>query len=210
MKKIFWDSVWAGGHSYVSKNGTKELPWETYTYDKDLEEFVNQNNIEEYDVLELGCGSGNDTLFLSKKAKNVTAIDVSEVAINIAKENNVGRDNVEFIVGDLHFDLPDKKYDLIYDRGCFHNNLDIINTYFKILHSRLKPGGKAILISGNLNNKNNRYTTPDAITISAVELPSSGLFHIKYVKEIVHELNKNYENCLGWFFVLEKVDPTPP
>jgi len=74
MKKNFWNSVWSGNHSYVSKNNTKELPWETYNYDKNLEEFVNQINIKEYDVLELGCGSGYDTLFLSKVAKNVTAI----------------------------------------------------------------------------------------------------------------------------------------
>jgi hypothetical protein len=45
-EKIFWENVWELNHTYVSKNDTKELPWEINTYDKNLKEIINLLNLE--------------------------------------------------------------------------------------------------------------------------------------------------------------------
>jgi SAM-dependent methyltransferase len=205
-EKIFWENVWELNHTYVSKNDTKELPWEINTYDKNLEEIINLLNLENGNILEIGCGSGHDVKFLSKKGFNVTGIDISEKAINIAKINNENCKNIKFIIGDIQNNLPDEKYDIIYDRGCLHNikamcNLDDI---FKLLSNKLNYKGKIILITGNHNEPPSKYTKPPTTTISEIEFFSNNFFKIKLVKEVIFELNKNYENSLGWLFLLEK------
>jgi len=204
--KKFWENVWSFKHTYISKNNTKELPWEINTYDKNLEDIINLLGLKKGDILEIGCGSGNDVKFLSKKGFNVTGIDISEKAINIAKLNNKNSKNVKFIVGDVKNDLPKKTYDVIYDRGCIHNikisdNLDDI---FKILSNKLNSKGKMIIITGNSNEPPSKYTKPNSTTISEIEFFSKNFFKIKLAKEIEFKLNKNYENALGWLFLLEK------
>jgi len=203
--KDFWDSAWSLEVEYSSLNNTKELPWDTYTHDKNLKDLVDVLDIKDSSVLELGCGSGYDTLFLSKIAKNVTAIDISEIAIDIAKKNNTERNNVTFIVGDINTDIPNEEYDIVYDKGCLHNNIGMANSLFMNLYKILSKNGKIIIITGNTNDKVSPYTKPASVDISTIEAASRGLFNIKLVKEITYELNKNYESdALGWIFVLQK------
>ncbi len=202
--KDFWNSVWALEVKYPSPNNTKELPWEIYKHDKNLEEVIKSLNTKDFNILELGCGSGYDTSFLSKIAKSITAIDISKIAIDIAKKNNIKNNNIEFIVGDINTDIPNKKYNLVYDKGCLHNNIKDANNLFNNLYQKLNKNGKIIIITGNTNDKVSFYTKPASTDISTIEIASKGLFNIKLVKEITYELNKNYESGLGWIFVLEK------
>lgn len=206
MNKKFWENIWDFNHNYISKNNTKELPWEIYTYDENLKDMINLLGLKKGSILEIGCGSGNDIKFLSKKGFNVTGIDISKKAINIAKMNNKDSKNVKFIVGDVQNNLPKKTYDIIYDRGCIHNikitgNLENI---FKILSSKLNFKGKMIIITGNNNAPLSKYTRPNSTSISEIEFFSKKFFKIKLVKEIEFKLNKNYQDSLGWIFLLEK------
>lgn len=203
-KKIFWENIWSFKHDYKSKNNSKELPWETNSHDNNLEELFNFLKIKNGNVLELGCGSGNDSLWFLKNNFNVTAIDISRKAIFLAKEKNKNYSNIEFIEGDILDSIPNKKYDIIYDRGCLHGNKDIFNNIFKIFYDKLINNGKVIILSGNYNNGDTTFTKPNDLFISEIEQNCFLYFKIKLVKEIIFELNKNYENTLGWLFVLEK------
>jgi SAM-dependent methyltransferase len=203
-KKQFWENIWSLNHVYKSKNNSKELPWEINSYDKNLKEIFSLLEIKKGNVLELGCGSGNDSLWLAKNNFNVTAIDISSKAILLAKEKNKDYLNIEFIEGDILNSIPNKKYDVIYDRGCLHGNKDMLNDIFKILYNKLKDNGKMVILSGNYNNGNTFFTKPNDLSISEIETSCFTYFKIKLVKEIIFELNKNYENTLGWLFILEK------
>jgi SAM-dependent methyltransferase len=204
--KKFWENVWDFNYRYISKNNTKELPWDINTYDENLKEIIDLLNLKKGDILELGCGSGNDIKFLSKRGFNVTGIDISEKAINIDKINNKNSKNVKFIVGDVQNNLPNKTYDIIYDRGCIHNIKieDNLKNIFEILSNKLKFKGKIIIITGNSNDYEKRFSRPNSTTISEIEFSSNDFFKIKLAKEIEFKLNKNYGNALGWLFLLEK------
>lgn len=60
---------------------------ETIKVDNWLDEFSSIIDSAAAPILDLGCGSGNDTLYLIKKNKNVFAVDQSENAIINIKRN---------------------------------------------------------------------------------------------------------------------------
>lgn len=67
--------------------------------------------------LDLGCGHGNDSLFMAKNDFKVTAVDISEEAINALQEDakNHGVESfLETTVSDVRdFNIKDNTYDAI-------------------------------------------------------------------------------------------------
>ena len=66
-------------------------------------------------ALDLGCGSGLQSLILSKSAEKVTGVDINPRAIDLAKFNALlnGIGNVEFVCGDLYQSTGKDKFDRI-------------------------------------------------------------------------------------------------
>src|SRR5262249_55986673 len=66
-------------------------------------------------ALDVGCGEGADAIWLAQHGWSVTAIDVSEVAINRAREASDAADaSVEWICGDgLETSLPARSFELV-------------------------------------------------------------------------------------------------
>ncbi len=210
MYKTFWDDIWSHKNCsyYVSKTPTTELPWETYTHDIHLEQALSIFNNTSCRVLELGCGSGYDAKFLSQKGHKVTAIDISEAAIEIAKKIN-NTNNISYRVADIITDSIDDVFDLVYDRGCLHN-LNKTNgeweLVFSKLHKNLVEKGKVILITGNTNQPIVNFTVPTPVSLSDVDTLCKPFFKVLLANEINFKMNSNYYDSLGWIFVLEKIN----
>lgn len=67
-------------------------------------------------ALELGCGRGDDSVWLAKKGWQVTAVDLSSRALEYAAANaerSDVRDRITFARYDLTTHFPEGKYDLI-------------------------------------------------------------------------------------------------
>jgi 2-polyprenyl-3-methyl-5-hydroxy-6-metoxy-1,4-benzoquinol methylase len=78
-------------------------------------------------VLEIGCGIGTDTINFARNGAQVTAVDVSEKSIELAKTRaevfNV-KDSIQFFCGnaeELSTLIPPGRYDLIYSFGVIHH-----------------------------------------------------------------------------------------
>lgn len=91
--------------------------------------------------LEIGCGTGKNTLWFIEKAKQVTSVDLSAEMLAKAKEK-INSDNVQFIQADITTDwtFTNQLYDLVsFSLVLEHiKNLDFI---FKQTATALKPGG---------------------------------------------------------------------
>ena len=92
-------------------------------------------------VLEIGCGTGKNTEWFIEKAKEVTAIDLSDEMLARAKEK-ITSHKVRFKQADITFPwtFSDKQFDLIsFSLVLEHiRNLDHV---FKEASKSLKPGG---------------------------------------------------------------------
>jgi 2-polyprenyl-3-methyl-5-hydroxy-6-metoxy-1,4-benzoquinol methylase len=63
----------------------EELPWEIPKPPKELSDFLGTHNVKSGTALDIGCGTGNYSLFLAKKGFQVTGIDFSTKALAVAR-----------------------------------------------------------------------------------------------------------------------------
>ena len=99
-------------------------------------------------VLEVACGTGYWTTVISSAAKAVTATDLAEEPMRIARSKEYPRDNVRFCVSDA--------YGLEEDLGSFdaafagfwwsHVPRQRIAEFVASLHARLEPGARVLLL----------------------------------------------------------------
>lgn len=97
-------------------------------------------------VLELGCGIGTDTLSFARAGAHVTAVDISERSLEIARKRARAHelDNIRFVCGDVE-NLPrflkPEPYDLIYSFGALHHTLRPDRVVAHIRRGFMAPGG---------------------------------------------------------------------
>lgn len=105
------------------KEGKEALPWDTGEPAPELTEFFSQLDSPPGRVLEIGCGSGTNAIWMAEKGSSVVATDVSPTAISMAKGKCEGRDlSVEFLVSDIMKSPPvyADSVDFVFDRGVYH------------------------------------------------------------------------------------------
>jgi ubiquinone/menaquinone biosynthesis C-methylase UbiE len=78
-------------------------------------------------VLEIGCGIGTDTISFARAGAQVTAVDLTEKSLEVARQRAQVfgfQDRVKFYQADaekLSESVPVEKYDLIYSFGVIHH-----------------------------------------------------------------------------------------
>ena len=116
-------------------------------------------------ILEIGCGEGQNSIYLQKENFKVLASDVSNEAITWckkkAKENKLNENN--FFVLDILENNHKEKYDFIYSVSTLHM-LVLDNdrkAFFDFLYDHLTDNGIAIITSmgdGNFERNNSDIT----------------------------------------------------
>jgi ubiquinone/menaquinone biosynthesis C-methylase UbiE len=103
-------------------------------------------------VLDVGCGTGENTLFLSTRGLEVIGVDISSVAIAEARMKAQTRHAAaRFVVGSA-LDLPDlhETFDTAIDSGLLHILSDVDRVRFASgLHAVLRPGGHLHVLAFN-------------------------------------------------------------
>ena len=111
-----------------------DLPWDTGEADFHLKHIVREHNIKPCKVLELGCGTGTNAIWLSKQGFRVTAIDLSPTVLELATKK-IGKDRIKIIEGDiLKKKISGGPFGFVFDRGLFHS-LDTRRDRMKLARS---------------------------------------------------------------------------
>lgn len=101
---------------------TGNTPWDNGKPDFNLIQTVTTMDIKPCNVLEIGCGTGNNSIWLAQNNFNVVGIDASEIAIQKAIEKaSKANVNCTFIETSFHNEkIEGSPFGFIFDRGCFH------------------------------------------------------------------------------------------
>lgn len=199
----YWKDVHKNKIRFLGKNNNTVIPWEIETVDPNLPKLLDKFSLNSGMLLELGCGKGIDANYLCRRGFQVTAIDVSEDAITIAKQNSRGLP-IEFYVANFWVGIPRQKFDIVYDRGFLHNFKTRLPIIFEKVSFILNDRGKYIFITGNPNQQTIQSCVPPPVSLSEIEQACSQWFKIILVEEIMFNTNKNYLDSLGYIWYIEK------
>ncbi|MBQ4541786.1 MAG: class I SAM-dependent methyltransferase [Clostridia bacterium] len=130
----------------LAHNAIAEKYFELYKDDTtDLVYFDKFLNGLKNEILDLGCGMGHYSNYMSQKGFKVTGVDFSSKMIDIAKANFKG---IDFIVGDIcNLEiLQNKKFDgIVVAYVLQHLSKQEVLNFFKNLNQYLKPDAKILL-----------------------------------------------------------------
>lgn len=162
---------------YIDWFNTKEY---LYVYkhrnEKDAEELVNliQKNTqisENSTVLDLASGTGRHSILFAKRNYKVTAVDLSENLLSVAKKSseNAGV-KINFINGDWRHFFIDARFDLVVNLftsfGYFQDDYENF-LLFRVAHQHLKKNGYFVI-----DFFNSFYLERNLITHSSIETPA--------------------------------------
>jgi len=130
--KKYWDERPCNASSSKKEKLSKEYFEETeikkYITEPHIPEFAEFSKWKGKRVLEIGCGIGIDTINFAKNGAFVTAMELSEESVKIAKKRAElcgVADKIRFYSGnaeELSKFVPIEKYDLIYSFGVIHHS----------------------------------------------------------------------------------------
>jgi 2-polyprenyl-3-methyl-5-hydroxy-6-metoxy-1,4-benzoquinol methylase len=131
---------------YQQQN-VESMPWFNPELDQDLARALDELQLRDGSILDLGTGPGTQAMQLAGRGFDVTATDISETAIDLAgkmaKEQGVEIDWKRDDILDTHLD---RKFEMIFDRGCFHViDPERREEYASAVAALLKPGGYLFL-----------------------------------------------------------------
>ena len=138
---------------YRERYKSGDTPWDVSQPDFNLIEVVTVKPILGCKALDIGCGTGDNSIWLAQKGFQVIGTDTSDITLEKAKEK-ASKANVEcgFVLVDfLKNKIEGAPFGFVFDRGCFHsfNSENDRKSFAQNVADHLEEAGLWLTIVGN-------------------------------------------------------------
>ena len=141
-----------------------DTPWDIGQPDFNLIETVTKTPIKPCNAVDIGCGTGDNAVWLSQQGFHVVGIDTSAVAIEKAKQKaSQSHAKCGFIVGNfITSQIEGAPFGFVFDRGLFHvfEADEERKKLAENVHRHLEEGGLWLSLIGNADEVRNTPGPP--------------------------------------------------
>jgi SAM-dependent methyltransferase len=170
---------------------TGQTPWDSGTPSLEMQRVIAEYAITPRRVLEFGCGTGTNAVWLAQQGFDVTAVDVVPLAIEkAAARAKAAAVKVDFRVADLLDPAAvatlgqSGSYPFVFDRGVYHclreQNLAAILDTIKRLTS---AGSLYLVLAGNANETAEPEQGPPRVHAHELTAELAPLFDLIQLRE---------------------------
>lgn len=182
------------------------LPWDTGRPSSELQTVVSQHGIQPCRALDVGCGTGTNSVWLAQQGFDVTGVDVAPLAVERAEKRAQDAGvTAQFMVADV-LNLPELggPFAFFFDRGCYHAvRRAAPDRYAPAVARRLAPGARGLILAGNAREP--RDPGPPVVTEEQIRDELGRAFQILDLHEFrFDEAPGLAERFLGWSCLVEK------
>ena len=138
---------------YRERYKSGDTPWDVGQPDFNLIDVVTQKAIQGCKALDIGCGTGDNSIWLAQNHFEVIGTDTSDIAIEKAKEKaSKAKVKCDFMLVDfLKNKIQGAPFGFVFDRGCFHSfsSENDRRGFAKNVAAHLEEAGLWLTIVGN-------------------------------------------------------------
>jgi len=160
-------------------------PWDVGRPQPAFVELLRARELNKGRVLDVGCGTGENALYLAENGFSVSGVDLSTRAIAAARAKTAERSlEADFRAGNaLSLEFRDNTFDNIIDSGLFHTFTDHDRPAFTREMARvLVPGGRYFMLCFS-EKEPTGWGGPRRITRAEIEESFSPFFSINYIRD---------------------------
>jgi SAM-dependent methyltransferase len=170
-----WDQKYRQGDS----------PWDTGQPSSELIRVVAAESIRPCRAIELGCGTGTNAVWLAQNSFEVTAVDLSPLALERARQRTAGAGvQVRLLAADVL--NPSQElggpFDFFFDRGCYHVVRRVSAArYVQTLLGITRPGSIGLVLAGNAREAHS--PGPPVVTAEEIHGEWGAGFSMQWLRE---------------------------
>jgi SAM-dependent methyltransferase len=185
-----------------------DTPWDTGQPSSELRRVLAEDGIAPCRAFEPGCGTGTNAVWLAQQGFDVTAADVSPLAIEQAEQRaKAAGVRCRFLVADLRQPPPELAgpFDFFFDRGCYHvlRRTDV-QPYLRVLERLTHAGTRGLVLAGNAKEPHD--PGPPVVTEEQIRAELGSVFEIERVREFRFDRSDREPVAfLGWSCLLRRV-----
>jgi len=183
-----------------------DTPWDLGKPDFNLKRVVLDRPVQNCRALEIGCGTGDNAVWLARQGFIVTAFDGSELAVETARQKmmNAGVSCTLHTADFMKTEIPGKPFDFLFDRGCFHSfeTRKRRDLFAKNAATHLTPGGLWLSLLGNKDETRHDSGPPRRSALDIVSTVEK-YFQILFL-ESGHFGSKQTHPHMAWICLFQK------
>ncbi len=183
-----------------------DLPWDTGAVDGHLPDVLARHAIPPGKALEVGCGTGTNSIWLARQGFTMTALDLAPNAIAKAKAKAAAAGvRCRLLAGDILQDsVPGAPFRFVYDRGVFHvfQSAEKRSRFAARVAELLRPQGIWHSLIGSTDGPA-RQSGPPRVSATEIAKAVEPHFEILELRSSVFDSQRRHE-ARAWVLVARK------